>query len=98
MVISFRCGGARRGSTRSGGAGSLLLKAVVHSRRLQRADHAALVALVARVLEESQIRASHRVSSCPRLRPDGWIVHGEPVFDRVRVDAREPLDQMQVLI
>src|SRR5688500_10828663 len=56
-----------------------------------------VIPLVAGVLEDQPVGQVHRKTRRKRLRKRGRIVHGELVLERLRIDAREALDEPQVL-
>src|SRR5207244_3595972 len=64
------------------------------ARTLERVLHA-VVALVARVLEEWTVGVKHRKLCAPRLRPRLRVFDSELVQDPVRGDAREAFDDVQ---
>src|SRR5438093_12400825 len=62
----------------------------------ERVPHA-VVALVARMLEDRPDRLRHRRFRRPRCRPRGRIVDGEAIAERVRVHASDSLDHLHLL-
>src|SRR5262249_39590317 len=56
----------------------------------------AVVAFVTRVFVHRPVASGHRERNRPRPRPGRRILDGEPVLERVGVDAGEALDQMQI--
>ena len=54
------------------------------------------VALVTRDLIDPAIRSPQPIHERPRLRECLWIGHRQPLLDRVRVEHRESLDEMQL--
>src|SRR5713101_5135575 len=75
---------------------SILLWNALHGGRSENPFDAARVALVARVLVHQLAALPQRKLRRPRTRPRRRIVGGEAVVDRVGVDAREALDEVQM--
>src|SRR5260221_212895 len=72
-----------------------LLSRILRARAEQRADHAALVAFVAGILEHGPVDLRHRHHRSPRPRPRRGILDGELIVDRAVAHAREALHEVQ---
>src|SRR5580704_5445688 len=57
--------------------------------------HGVVIVFAAGVLENGSVHTTHRNDGRPRLRPGGRIIDGELVLDRILVDPREALSDLQ---
>src|SRR5713101_1530963 len=74
------------------GAGGTL---VLGTRSPEHALHA-VVSLVTGVFIKRVVLLHHRNRCRPLLGKRRWIVHGDFVVDRIGIDTREALDQMEM--